>query len=252
MTIVAAGKTTIAVNTGTLAQGDTIGSYLVSASSALLTSTNFNSKDWLDVRPIDAYAEDSAHASGDYGSFIMGVRSDAGGPFGADGDYVPFSMDAQNRLRVAADLTADFDFVYDEDTAHSDGAPGAFILAVRADTAGSSAGSSGDYAALHSNEKGELRVINKAESTILQQIVTVGTTAVALPTTALASRKSLMIQMLSGGQLYIGSATVTNSGATRGVRLGEGGFITLEVGPGVDVYGIANAAGKDVAVLEMA
>jgi hypothetical protein len=61
-----------------------------------------------------------------------------------------------------------------------------------------------------------------------------------------------MIQMLSGGQLYIGSATVTNSGATRGIKIGEGGFITLDVGPSVDVYGIANAAGKEVAVLEMA
>lgn len=252
MTIVAAGKTVIAVNTGSLAQGDTIGSYLVSASSALLTSTNFNSKEWLDVRPITAYQEDSAHTTADYGNFVMGVRSDAGGPFGADGDYVPFSMDAQNRLRVVADLTAAFDFVYNEDDAHTTADPGAFLLSIRQDTAGSTAGTSGDYAGLLTNEKGELRVINKAESTILQQIVTVGTTAVALPTGALASRKSLMVQMLSGGQLYIGSATVTNSGATRGIKLGEGGFITLEVGPGVDVYGIANAAGKEVAVLEMA
>jgi hypothetical protein len=58
--------------------------------------------------------------------------------------------------------------------------------------------------------------------------------------------------MLSGGQLYVGSATVTNSGATRGVKLGEGGFVTLDVGPGVSVFGVANAAGKEVAVLEMA
>jgi hypothetical protein len=252
MTIVAAGKSQIAVNTGTLAQGDTIGAYLVSASSALVTSTNFNSKDWLDTRPINAYAEDSAHSSGDYGSFIMGVRSDTGGPFGADGDYVPFSMDSQNRLRVAAEFNADFDFVYDEDTAHTDGDPGAFTLSVRKDSPGSTAGTSGDYAAYLTNEQGELRTVDKAETAILQQVVTVGTTALALPTTALTSRKSVMIQMLSGGQLYIGSATVTNSGSTRGIKLGEGGFITLDVGPSVDVYGIANAAGKEVAVLEMA
>jgi hypothetical protein len=252
MTIVAAGKSQIAVNTGTLAQGDTIGAYLVSASSALITSTNFNSKDWLDTRPITAYAEDSAHVSGDWGTPAWGVRSDAGGPFGADGDYVPFSMDASNRLRVIADLTTAFDFVYAEDSAHSSGDSGAFTLSVRQDSPGSTAGTSGDYAAYLTNEQGELRTVDKAETAILQQIVTVGTTALALPTTALASRKSVMIQMLSGGQLYIGSATVTNSGATRGIKIGEGGFITLDVGPSVSVYGIANAAGKEVAVLEMA
>jgi len=96
-----------------------------------------------------------------------------------------------------------------------------------------------------------LRVINKSETAILQQVITVGTTAVALPTAALANRKSLMVQMLSGGQLYVGSATVTSSGATRGVQLGKGGFVNFDVGPSVAVYGIADAAGKDVAVLEM-
>jgi hypothetical protein len=46
------------------------------------------------------YAEDSAHVSGDSGVLSLGVRSDAGAAFGADGDYVPFSMDSSGALRV--------------------------------------------------------------------------------------------------------------------------------------------------------
>ncbi len=47
-------------------------------------------------------AEDTAHSSGDKGVMLLGVRQDSQADFGADGDYVPFSIDGDGKLRVAA------------------------------------------------------------------------------------------------------------------------------------------------------
>jgi len=47
------------------------------------------------------YAEDSAHTSADTGNFILGVRNDTLAALGvADGDYVPFQMNADGALYV--------------------------------------------------------------------------------------------------------------------------------------------------------
>jgi hypothetical protein len=307
MSIVSGGKTQIAANTGAIANGDNIAAYLIDSAGALLTSTLIGGKQRLDVVSPSEFAEDSAHASGDYGQMALAVRSDAGGSLvSADGDYSPFSIDASGRLRVVADLTAAFDYNYAEDSAHASGDNGAFILgvrndanatltsadgdysplatdsagrlkivasgvfaedsaassgdlgqfvlAVRRDTVGATAGTNGDYSELQTNAVGKLRAVQTSDSTVLQQVVTVGTTAVALPSTALANRESMMIQNLgtNNRDIYVGSATVTSSGATRGPVIGKGGFMTLDVGPNVAVYGIASGAGGEVAVLEMA
>lgn len=252
MGIVAGGKTQISANTASVADGDNIASYLVGSGGALIESTAAGGNDYLNVYPVSTFAEDTAHTSGDLGNFILAVRNDAGTALaGADGDYIALTTDANGKLWTAASLPTTQDFTKAEDTAVSDGQILAMVGVVRKDSAGTQVSADGDAAWLQQNAVGELRVINKAETAILQQVVTVGTTAVALPTTALSNRKSMMIQMLSGGQLYVGSATVTSSGATRGIRLGQGGFVNLDVGPSVSVYGIADAAGKDVAVLEL-
>jgi len=248
MGIVAGGKTQIAANTGAIANGDNIASYLVDAAGTLLTSQAGK----LDVYPVTTFAEDIAHTTGDLGGFMLAVRNDAGTSLvSADGDYSGLSVDSTGKLWTAASLPSTQDFTLAEDSAAVSGQILAMIGAVRSDTAGTLVSADGDAAWFQQNAVGELRVINKSETAILQQVITVGTTAVALPTAALANRKSLMVQMLSGGQLYVGSATVTSSGATRGVQLGKGGFVNFDVGPSVAVYGIADAAGKDVAVLEM-
>jgi hypothetical protein len=46
-------------------------------------------------------AEDAAHSSGDVGVMALFVRQDSQADFGADGDYVPGSIDADGALRVA-------------------------------------------------------------------------------------------------------------------------------------------------------
>lgn len=46
--------------------------------------------------------EDSAHSTGDAGVMMLAVRQDSQSNFGADGDYVPLSIDDSGRLRVVS------------------------------------------------------------------------------------------------------------------------------------------------------
>jgi hypothetical protein len=46
-------------------------------------------------------AEDAAHSSGDVGVMSLAVRQSSQADFGADGDYVPFSVDDDGGLRVS-------------------------------------------------------------------------------------------------------------------------------------------------------
>ncbi len=47
-------------------------------------------------------AEDTAHSSGDKGVMLFGVRQSSQADFGADGDYVPFSVNDDGEIRVTS------------------------------------------------------------------------------------------------------------------------------------------------------
>jgi len=357
------------------ANTNTIGSYLIDSAGALITSTTVGGKQRLDVQSSAEYAEDSAHVSGDFGQFIMGVRNDAGAAFtSADGDYSPIAVDSTGRVKVIADLTAAFDFVYAEDAAHTTGDPGAAVLAVRQDTLASSTsadgdygsfkqtasgelyvrdsganttlssilselqsityaedsahsstdpgafvlgvrndsnavltsadgdyspiatdsagrvkivgtltfsgqyaedsahvsgdtglfslavrndansslvGADGDYAPFQVSSVGDLKTVSRYNGALLQQEVSVATTATALPASALAGRKHIVIQNTSGKKIYVGSATVTTSGATKGMEVPAGGFWEADIGPAVSVYAIVASGTADIVVVEL-
>lgn len=147
----------IAVDTANVADGHSIAAYLTSSSGALLDSVAVGGNESLYVKSASEYAEDTAHASGDFGSMALVVRSDAGGSLvSADGDYSPLQVDATGRLRVLADLTTSFDFTYAEDSAAASGDIGGFMLLVRQDTLATSTSADGDYGAFKSNALGEL------------------------------------------------------------------------------------------------
>lgn len=279
-----AGKTKIIVDTGALGDGDSIAAYLVDAAGTLLTSTLVGGAQSLDVNvtasvlPTGAateatlatlateatlasilaelaqitFAEDTAHTTGDFGTMPLAVRNDAGTALaGTDGDYIPLSTDATGNLRTTFSGTVTVAGSLAEDAVHSSGAAGFFSLTVRNDNQATTfTSATGDYAPIATDKKGAIYTKSAHNISNLQQVIAVGTSAVALPTAPLADRTSMFVQMLSSGQLYLGSATVTNAGATRGLQLGNGGFVSLEVGPSNLVYGIANAAAKDVAVWE--
>jgi len=269
-----AGKTKLVFDSADLANSDQIGANTMAGGVVVTaTGTSMNVNVTGSALPAGAatettlasvlselqglsHAEDAAHVSGDLGIMGLAVRNDAGTSLvSADGDYSPLSLDSAGALRVSfgGTITANIEGDYEEDSAHVSADRGLFQLAIRNDAQSTTfTSASGDYSGYAVNQKGALYVKDVANGANLQQVITVGTTAVQLPASSLANRSSMMIQMLSGGQLYLGSSTVTNSGATRGFLIGNGGFVSLDVGPACAVYGIANAAGKDVVVWEFA
>lgn len=129
------------------------------------------------------------------------------------------------------------------------------LAAVRSD-AGGALEADGKYTPLSVDGSGRLRVYatvnDSAVSAILQQAIAVGTSAVKLPTTPLVGRSNLLVMNSASKTIFIGSGTVTNSGATRGPYIEKGGTISIDVAATVDVYGIASAAGGEVLILEAA
>lgn len=101
--------------------------------------------------------EDTAHSSGDVGVMSLAVRRDANTTLvDADGDYAPLQVNAIGELKVAASVTVNFTYDYAEDTGHSTGDVGAFVLAVRQDSLLTSVDADGDYGALKINAIGAL------------------------------------------------------------------------------------------------
>ncbi len=146
------------------------------------------------------YAEDSVHTSGDVGTFILAVRNDAGTPLAADGDYTPLQTDATGRLRVDAEFTAAFDFA--EDSPHVSTDRGAFVLA----------GTTGDYQAFQSDEKGALytKLVGNFNGTDIEVSVNssgaVETVEAPLTTTAVNDYDNF-----SGTNVGVGSTEIINS-----------------------------------------
>lgn len=222
------------------------------------------------------YAEDSAHVSGDIGLFTLLVRQDTLAPStSTDGDYGAFKSNNNGELytfdttthttltAILAD-TATIDsqtltiqntltaLSKAEDSVHASGDQGIQALAVRKDSQGSNA-ADGDYTSLQTWSEGSVKVVDVRNGTILQQQVSVTDTAAAVPAAALANRKTLMLQNTGANRLWIGSATVTTSGATAGIEMPANSFMELEVGPAVSVYAVKNgAAGNNLNVLELA
>lgn len=213
------------------------------------------------------YAEDSAHVSGDIGLFSLAVRRDArSAGSDTDGDYSSFNVNAVGELWVKdADVLAELvdqgttlDAIladtatidtniasilaeiqalsFAEDSLHNSGDMGIQALAVRKDANGSNA-ADGDYVSLLTTAAGALKVDDTANGAIAQSQVSVTNTAAVLGT--LTSRKSMLIQNAGSSSIWVGSATVTTSGATTGIEIPKGGFLELEVGNAVSVYGIS-------------
>lgn len=137
-----------------------------------------------------------------------------------------------------------------EDAVHASGDRGIQSLAVRKDAQGSNA-ADGDYTSLLTWSEGSLKVVDVSNGAILQQQVAVSTTAAQVPAANLANRKSLMLQNTGSSKIWVGSATLTSTGAASGIELPANSFIELECGPAVAVYAKTNAGSGQLNVLEM-
>lgn len=85
--------------------------------------------------------------------------------------------------------------------------------------------------------------------------VTVGTTATAIPATALSDRNALAIHNKSSTQtLYIGPSSVTadDAASTGGWEVEPGGRIQFDVTEAVVVYGVYPTSSEAVKIMEIA
>lgn len=202
------------------------------------------------------HAEDSVHVSGDIGSFSLGVRSDAEAPLAADGDYHPFLFNSSGRLKVDAEISLVTGFEKAEDSAHVSGDIGGYVLSVRQDTLASSTSADGDYQSFKTDSLGRMWVnVDRSapqdgHSTSTYGQNTIDATA-ELIVSALANRKKILVQNVSGNKtVYLGNnASVTTA---NGIRLSANSSVELDLGAGITLYAIANAAGADVRYFELA
>ena len=84
---------------------------------------------------------------------------------------------------------------------------------------------------------------------IKQQVLTIDGTAVAIPTTALSKRRTLIIMNNStGGQiLYVGNSDVTTAD---GFPIYPRATIRFDIEDDVEVYGVASVAGASIPIIE--
>lgn len=85
-------------------------------------------------------------------------------------------------------------------------------------------------------------------TTVLASAISVGTTATALPASALAGRRSLLIYNNGASIIYLGASAVTTAA---GFPLLPGQAITLEIGA-LAVYGRVASGTVEARILEVA
>lgn len=217
------GLAEIKVNTASVVDGASIAAYVTDAAGALVTSTLVSGKQSLDVNVTQSALPAGAATETTLASILSLETSEdalAGGAY-TIGDHGRKSW-----------------------------------VAVRSDAGGALVGSTGEYSPMSLDSSGRLRVAgfvtDSAVTAVLQQAITVGTTAVLLPATALTGRLNLIIQNSGTKTIFVGSSTVTNTGATKGIYIEKGGFVSLDVAASVAVYAVAAAAGGEVTILEAA
>jgi len=240
----------------------------------------------LDYTPAAEKAEDSAHTTGDTGSYVLAVRQDTlAASTDADGDYASFKVDAVGSLYTKATdtdaLLTTIDAVLDsikidtgviagdttsidatltalskaEDAAHSSGDQGIQALAVRQDTLATSTDADGDYASLKVNAAGSLYTVGEddalANTSVVAGATTVDNTAggTDLVGTDLANRKYLFLANEGNKAVFLGPSGVTTA---TGFPLYPGSMIEMRAGASIDLHAIGqNANTDDIRYLEL-
>lgn len=217
----------------------------------------------LDVYQKGVFAEDAAAASGDLGQAILLVRQDTlAASTSADGDYGHFKSSNLGELYVkdtsvlAAIGTGNADLAsilaeiqalsFAEDSAHSSGDMGIGALAVRNDNAATTLTSAnGDYSFFAVDSKGRQFTVESVPQSGSHGSVDVAATATLIVASA-AERREFIVQNSGAEWIAIGfSNSVTYDAAapnsTDGILIPPGGEKFLEIGTGIDAYGIAEA-----------
>lgn len=188
--------------------------------------------------------EDTAHTSGQTGSFVLGVRNDSNAAMtSADGDYSPIAVNANGA--VAINITADAIGLateatllqvdtnvldvqnqikimqHNEDDTASDGDTGVFVLAVRNDANAVTTSNDGDYSQISVNSKGAVAINDGGNSITVDGTVGVSGTVTVSGTVAATQSGTWVLGANSG--VDIGDVTINNAGGASAVNIQDGG-----------------------------
>jgi len=236
------------------ADSPNLGAYLRAGSDGdLLTSTLLGAKEALDVNiaGLDAgvlgiFAEDSIHTTADLGQFVLAVQTAAQGALAADGDYAPFQVDSDGRLRVIADIDLTGDLVGDDEVDSEDPLKVGGHAYNQASVWGSVA--AGDKVN-NATDLYRRQIINDAPNIgVSNAAVAVDNAAEVIAATALAGRTRLLMQNLGSNEVYFGATGVTTA---NGIELKKGANVALELGEALDLYMISDSVtASDVRVMQ--
>lgn len=84
-------------------------------------------------------------------------------------------------------------------------------------------------------------------NSVRSQSVTIGTTATAIPTSALTQRKILTLKNMGTEQIYIGASDVTTS---NGYALDPRDVFEMAIEEEITLYGVSTSGGQDLRILE--
>lgn len=165
------------------------------------------------------------------------------------GDGTDFlAINADGSINVNADISVVNGGEKAEDTAHSSGDIGNYVLSVRQDSLSASA-ADGDYQSFKTDALGRL-YMNETHQTMAHSAVSVGNTATDLVGTDLSNRKTVLLQNISNTDMYFGSsASVTTA---NGILLPKGASVELKAGAAINLHGITAAGTASIRVLELA
>ncbi len=191
-------------------------------------------------------AEDAAHASGDIGTYILGVRQDTlANSTSADGDYGSLKLDSLGRLWTNAAVSGDV-----ADDAADSGNP--LKIGTKAINGALTAISAGDDRAnAISDMYRRLWVTSAPNAAGSNAAVSVDTTAggVTVFATPIEGRAEVEVQNLGSKAIYLGFGTVTSS---NGIRVAGGATWSRQLGPDVILKAIADTGTQDVRVMQLA
>jgi len=191
-------------------------------------------------------AEDSVHVSGDQGIMGLAVQTAAEGPLAADGDYAPLQVDPSGRLRIIGDLDV-VGNVADDDV--DSGNPLKVGMRGVAQSSVLTALSAGNDRADMLSDLYRRQFINTGPNVGLKATqVSVDTTigGTNLTPTPQAGRMFMDIRN-SVQDMFLGATGVTTA---TGFLLEEDESLTIELGEGVDIFGITASGAATVYVLE--
>ena len=193
------------------------------------------------------YAEDSAHTSADTGNFVLGVRNDTLGALGgADGDYVPFQMNASGALYVeVATLpasTSTIEVVGDAaENAAAAGNP--VLIGGRYDSSARTLGN-GDVGAIALDADGAVQISDGGNTVTVDGTVDLGSTATA-HLSEIEGAVETIEGAVSGSEMQVdvvaslpaGSAAIGKLAANSGVDIGDVDVTSVVPGTGATNLG---------------